>query len=82
VKPTIGRIVNYVDFDGKIYAAVVSDVRESMVVDLHVFRNDDERPVRVRRGIEFVQPFTHGLVTNTWHWPSRVETIPTSKDFT
>lgn len=70
LKPSVGRIVHYLE-DGKCLAALVTQVRESEVVetvDLAVFAPGvaDHRP---RKRVFLGEPTEGG----TWHWPERVE---------
>ncbi|MET0416047.1 MAG: hypothetical protein ABW022_08505 [Actinoplanes sp.] len=66
-KPSVGRIVHYVQYDGsKCCPAIVTEVEGEFTVGLHVFTTD--------RG-SFGQdesPYSEDREHGTWHWPERV----------
>lgn len=61
-KPSIGRIVHYVNHSGQHLAAIVTKVNDS-TVHLGVF--DDAYVV-----IKYVD-YDESTGINTWHWPER-----------
>lgn len=77
-KPTIGRIVHYVLPSGPSVlehrAAIITGVRPSGEVDLHVFFNGPYDPTPAESLYSWVgcvrqDEVEHG--PNTWHWPER-----------
>lgn len=78
--PTVGRIVHYVlptgPQRGAHRAAMVSDVSESGLVSLHVFKlgqRDTGNPAFTPR-VDLIDDVKHdedGMYPGTWHWPER-----------
>lgn len=67
MKPSIGRIVHYVDSDLTHHAAVITRVHGGTVVNLHVFWAESIGASPVRTQISMGDlPFA-----GTWHWPER-----------
>jgi hypothetical protein len=66
VKPSLGRIVHYVDADGVDRAAIVSEFSEltPALVHLHVFQRFAVIPT-------FDVPYSEGKEPGSWHWPER-----------
>lgn len=73
---TEGRIVHYrmvnntlYSHDHDCYVAVVSRVRDKDrgIVDLHIFVNSSEDPVRLYRSVSYAETPTEGH----WHWIER-----------
>ncbi len=76
MKPSIGRIVHFVD-SGYHYAAIITRVYSETIVDVTVF----VPPHSPQTGVEAVRPvvqiagvfFSASGETGTWHWPEREE---------
>jgi len=66
MKPTIGRIVRFVDEDNQIWPAIVTLVHFDTTVSLQVFRQSDIVPAT---SVAFMEKGAG--VHNTWHWPER-----------
>jgi hypothetical protein len=69
VKPTIGRIVRYVDGNSQEWPAIITVVHSDTLVSLQVFRQSDiiaetSVPLDSSTGNP---PGGH----HTWHWPDR-----------
>ncbi|GGN39543.1 hypothetical protein FHR83_006696 [Actinoplanes campanulatus] len=65
-KPSIGRIVHYVQYEGnKCRAAIITDVEDDGTVGLYVMTPD--------RGAHSQNecPYDDGHTYGTWHWPTR-----------
>lgn len=65
-KPSIGRIVHFVNGSGEHNAAIVVDVYDGGVVHLNVFRRFG--------GSGFVTCviYSSEMKPCTWHWPERI----------
>lgn len=61
-KPSIGRIVHYVNHDGRHLAAIVTKVNDSTI---HIGVFDDSYVV-----VKYVD-YDESAGSNTWHWPER-----------
>ncbi len=70
MKPSIGRIVHYIQNNGQPSAAIVTGVRESGAVDLTVFHAEiaPTFAMAVRCADEF-----EDQMAGVWRWPERVE---------
>lgn len=63
--PSLGRIVHYRDYDGRDYAAIITQVPGGPNVDLEVFGTYSKK-------IQTYVPYAENPYANTWHWPERV----------
>lgn len=80
-KVTIGRIVRFVETDGNEWAAIITVVHNSTLVDLQVFRSNDivartsvplnQPPVADVRGGDDPADITYRGAPFSWHWPAR-----------
>jgi hypothetical protein len=61
-KPSPGRIVRYVDHDGKTLPAVITRVRPDGNVDLHVLHENT-------LNIPESDANASAIRSGTWHWP-------------
>ncbi|HLO11548.1 MAG TPA: hypothetical protein VK190_04765 [Pseudoneobacillus sp.] len=60
MKPTPGRIVNFKDHNGKLWAALISDINKDNTVSLWVFYRDEIKPyLAIKQGQDSMQ----------WDWP-------------
>jgi hypothetical protein len=71
MKPSIGRIVHYVDPDGEHFAAIITGVWTDHCVNLVVFELCDGCPSAVRTSVMFDGGAAAPFVARTWHWPER-----------
>jgi hypothetical protein len=62
-KPTMGRVVRYVDKRGNEYAAMIAYVVDDTTVNLTVYDHDGST-----EGEEEV-PYSEGKARGCWHWP-------------
>lgn len=67
MKPTIGRIVHYVNTYSE-WPAIVTQVHEDNIVNLQAFANDNGGMVFLTR-----IRYNEQKLTCTWHWPEREE---------
>lgn len=78
MKPTVGRIVNFVDYDGTILAAIITSVVWGETVNLNVFDDSgfkDRTPRQsagVMGSVPYREPEPNTYYGGTWHWPPRV----------
>lgn len=76
VKPTVGRIVHYVAFDGTILAAIVIAVpHDDYAVSLALFSNMPNVADNTNFALSFMSEVMGDFTQNqpgTWHWPPRV----------
>lgn len=63
--PSVGRVVHYVAPDGECTAAVVSHVRDEVLLTLTTFPTTGPNVVAD-------VPYDDRLSKDTWHWPERV----------
>lgn len=66
MKPTIGRIVHFVDTDGGEFPGVITTVHSDTLVSLQVFRLSD---VVARTSVQQDEGTAPGGYS--WHWPQR-----------
>lgn len=67
MKPSVGRIVHYVNTQGEHCAAIVTRVFSDTCVNLTVFGSDN-----MTYGFTSIL-FNEGATAGSWHWPERVE---------
>lgn len=68
----LGRVIIYVDTDGRKHAAIISEVidAEHGRVNLHQFSTlNEKRPVSIVRDVAIDISATP--VPHSWHWPPR-----------
>jgi hypothetical protein len=68
MKPTIGRIVHFVDDDGSEWPAVITRVFSDTRVNLQVFRDSDVTP---RTSVPLIEVSGDPSSRFSWHWPQR-----------
>lgn len=68
MKPTIGRIVHFLDVSGFTRAAIVTKIYPENRVDLTVFYPKNERPIYADVDVANI-PF--GDYPMSWSWPPR-----------
>lgn len=67
VKPSVGRIVHYVQYDGnRCQAAIITAVETDAEVSLYVFAPDAPHS-------QGECTYSDGNEHGTWHWPERVD---------
>lgn len=69
MKPSIGRIVHFLELNGRHRAAIISDVHSDTIVDLHIMQPSSETPVRLFVDAAFDE---YGRNAYSWHWPEKV----------
>jgi hypothetical protein len=70
-KPTVGRIVHFVNSSGHHWPAVIQRVWSDILIDLTVFTGDPFMPIVVQAQRLFHEDGTDN-VPWTWHWPERI----------
>ena len=70
-KPSIGRIVIFVGYDGEARPAIITKVREESCIDLQAF-GDMTCSGATERGNVIGVYFTTTPGAFGWHWPERV----------
>lgn len=68
MKPSLGRIVHWIGFNGVERAAVISRVNDDGSVDLSVFVS----PKEIGPAMACDVAYDELQSANTWHWPERV----------
>ena len=78
MKPTIGRIVHYTQYDShdptpKVHAAIISAVHEDEAVSLHVLVPQGAFPIRFDHNVAKTEaPPGTAKARGCWNWPPRV----------
>lgn len=66
MKPTVGRIVNYVSYGGALWPALITRVHNATLINAYVFPGDGSPAVAVTK-----LRFSGEAKPNSWHWPVR-----------